>query len=111
MDLSGYVLATIHKDTETLLCRGRAATGSSPDPPSILVSMPISEHSVLARGRMLEHELALRPELDATWAVRPLTLAQYRPYGFDSRRPERRAARTTHLKGACWPRCRRRAVH
>src|SRR4030095_1279992 len=29
------------------------------------------------RIRMLEHELAMRAELDSTWAVRPLALGQH----------------------------------
>jgi serine/threonine protein kinase len=77
MDLSGYTLATLHQDTEFALCRGRATANPTPEPTSVLVSMPTSEHPAPDRIRMLEHELALRADLDSTWAVRPLTLAQY----------------------------------
>src|SRR4029434_885223 len=49
----------------------------TPDPPSVLVTMPASEHPAPHRVRMLEHELALRAELDSTWAVRPLALSHY----------------------------------
>jgi serine/threonine protein kinase len=75
MDLSGYTLAVLHQDGEFVLCRGRAMAGPTPYPTSVLVSIPASEHP--NRIRMLERELALRAELDSTWAVRPLALAQY----------------------------------
>ncbi len=75
MDLSGYTLATLHQDTEFVLCRGRATANPPPQPTSVLVSMPTSEHPAPDRIRMLEHELALRAELDPKWAVRPLALA------------------------------------
>ena len=74
MDLSGYALATLHQDGEFVLCRGRATASPTPHPASVLVSMPASEHPVPDRIRMLEHELAMRAELDSTWAVRPLAL-------------------------------------
>ena len=77
MDLSGYALATLHQDTEFVLCRGRATANPPPQPTSVLVSMPISEQPAPDRIRMLEHELALRAELDPKWAVRPLALAQH----------------------------------
>src|SRR4029450_2426435 len=77
MDLSAYTLETLHQDREFVLCRGRGTASPTPDPPSILVTMPISEHPAPDRVRMLEHELALRAELDSRWAIRPLALAQY----------------------------------
>src|SRR5262245_32650372 len=77
MDLSGYRLDTLHHDGEFILCRGRAITSATPQPQSVLVSMPSSEHPAAARVAMLEHELALRNDLDSTWALRPLALAQY----------------------------------
>jgi hypothetical protein len=73
MDLSGCILAVLHQDAEFVLCRGRAKAGPTPYPTSVLVSIPTSEHP--NRIRMLERELALRAELDSTWAVRPLALA------------------------------------
>jgi hypothetical protein len=84
MDLSGYTPATLHQDTEFVVCRGRDIASAAPHPPSVLVSMPISEHPVPDRVRMLEHELALRADLDSTWAVRPLALAQTKACGPDS---------------------------
>src|SRR5215469_5200948 len=77
MDLSGYALATLHHDEEFVLCRGRAMASSTLDAPSVLVRMPASEHPGPDRVRILEHEFALRSELDSTWAVRPLALAQH----------------------------------
>src|SRR5262245_43405717 len=76
MDLSGYALATLHHDDEFVLYRGRATASPTPDAPSVLVRMP-SEHPGPDRVRLLEHEFALRSELDSTWAVRPLALAQH----------------------------------
>src|SRR6201999_2935281 len=78
MDLSAYALDTLHQDGEFVLSRGRAKPGTNPAPTSILVSAPISEHPAPKLLRMLEHELALRGELDSAWAARPLALAQYR---------------------------------
>ena len=77
MDLSGYTLATLHQDSEFVLCRGRGTASPTPDPPSVLVTMPASEHPAADRVRMLEHELAFQAELDSTWAVRPLVLSHY----------------------------------
>src|SRR5262245_5089751 len=78
MDLSGYVLTTLHQDSEFVLCRAWG-TARSPIPhlPSLLVAMPASAHPAPDRVRRLEHELALGAELDSAWAVRPLALAQY----------------------------------
>src|SRR6187200_952089 len=78
MDLSGYTLTTLHQDGEFGLWRGRATASPTPYPPSVLVSMPTSEHPAPDLVRMLEHELALRAELDSTWAVRPLVISHYR---------------------------------
>jgi predicted ATPase/transcriptional regulator with GAF, ATPase, and Fis domain len=77
MDLSGYTLTTLHQDSEFALCRARAIASPTPYPPSVLVVMPRSEHPRPDRVRMLERELAFRAELDSTWAVRPLALAQH----------------------------------
>ena len=77
MDLSGYTLTVLHQDGEFVLCRASAMASPTPQPTSVLVSMPTSEHPAPDRIRMLEHELASRADLDSTWAVRPLALAQY----------------------------------
>jgi PAS domain S-box-containing protein len=77
MDLSAYTLTTLHQDGEFVLCRGRAIVSPSPHPSSILVRVPASEHPVPARLRMLEHELGFRDDLDSSWALRPIALAQH----------------------------------
>src|SRR6187200_505377 len=77
VDLSRYTLATLHQDSEFVLCRGRGTASPTPDPPSVLVTIPASEHPAADRVRMLEHELAFQAELDSTWAVRPLALSHY----------------------------------
>jgi hypothetical protein len=77
MDLSGDTLATLRQDSEFVLCRGRATASATHLPPSVLVSMPRSDHPALDHVRMLEHELALSAELDSTWALRPVVLAQH----------------------------------
>ena len=43
---------------------------------AILVVAPVSEHPVPGILERLEHEYALRDELDSDWAARPLTLAR-----------------------------------
>ena len=50
---------------------------STPYPPSVLISTLNSEHPRPDHIRMLEREWALRSELDSTWALRPLALAQH----------------------------------
>jgi len=77
MDLSGYALAILHQDAEFVLWRGIATASPTPDPASVLVSIPTSERPGPDRIRMLEHQLAVRAELDSTWAVRPLALGQH----------------------------------
>jgi hypothetical protein len=75
MDLSRYTLATLHQDSEFVLCRGRGTAIATPDPPSVLVTMPSAEHPAADRVRMLQHELSLQAELDSAWAARPLALS------------------------------------
>lgn len=73
-DLSAYALEPLRRDAELVLYRGR----SDADPRHILVLAPVSEqpsHGTLGR---IEHEYALRTELDPAWAVRPLALVRDR---------------------------------
>jgi PAS domain S-box-containing protein len=77
MDLSGYSVATLLQDGQFVLCRGTALTTQTPYPQSILISLLAAEHPLPAHVRMLEHEVALRHELDAGWALRPLGLVQH----------------------------------
>ncbi|WP_280151767.1 trifunctional serine/threonine-protein kinase/ATP-binding protein/sensor histidine kinase [Piscinibacter sp. XHJ-5] len=78
MDLSGYTLDILREDSGFALCRGRAAASPSLYPPSVLVTILTSDHPRPDRVRMLEREFAMRTELDSTWSIRPLALAQYR---------------------------------
>ena len=73
-DLSAYALEPLRRDAELVLYRGR----SDADPRHILVLAPAAEqpsHGTLGR---IEHEYALRSELDPAWAVRPLALVRDR---------------------------------
>ena len=76
MDLSGYALATLHQDGEFVLYRGQAVAAPT-QPPSVLVSMPASEHPTPDRIRMLEHEWSFRAHLDSAWAARPVALGHH----------------------------------
>jgi hypothetical protein len=71
IDLSRYVFETLREDEELVLERGRER-----DLSVILVVAPVSEHPVPKVLERLEHEYALRAELDSDWAARPLTLAR-----------------------------------
>src|SRR4029453_16823021 len=68
---------TLTKHEEFVVWRGIATASPTPHPASVLVSMPTSERPGPDRIRRLEHELAMRAELDPTWAVRPLALGQH----------------------------------
>src|SRR5271156_6299149 len=73
-DLSAYALEPLRRDAELVLYRGR----SDADPRHIFVLAPAAEqpsHGTLGR---IEHEYALRAELDPVWAVRPLALVRDR---------------------------------
>jgi serine/threonine protein kinase len=75
VDLSAYVLERLHEDDQFILYRGHADRG---DPPSILLLAPGSTHPTLETLKKIDHEYALRGELDAAWATRPLALSRYR---------------------------------
>jgi PAS domain S-box-containing protein len=69
-DLHPERLHTILDDGEFVLYRQRDPT----DTRSLLVVIPRSEHPRPQAVRMLEHEHALRGELDPAWALRPVAL-------------------------------------
>jgi PAS domain S-box-containing protein len=71
IDISRYVFETLREDEEFVLDRGQ----TDGDLSAILVVAPVSEHPVPGILERLEHEYALRDELDSAWAARPLTLA------------------------------------
>jgi serine/threonine protein kinase len=76
IDLAAYVLEPLHQDSACLLYRGQLRSRSAGMVPSLLVVAPVGDHPAPASLRRLEHEYALRAELDPAWAVRPLALVQ-----------------------------------
>jgi PAS domain S-box-containing protein len=76
MDLSEYRLELLpEKDEEFALYRGHARR---PETPSVLLRTLVSSRPARESLKKLEHEYSLRTELDAAWAVRPLTLSKYK---------------------------------
>jgi serine/threonine protein kinase len=73
VELSRYVFETLREDEQFAFCRGRRYDGELP---TILLVAPVSEHPVPAILEWLEHEYALRDEVDSGWAARPLALAR-----------------------------------
>jgi PAS domain S-box-containing protein len=71
MGTSQYAVDTVHEDGEFLLRRGRRSSA-----PSVLELMPATDHPAPETFRRLEHEYALRADLDSAWAVRPLELSR-----------------------------------
>jgi len=78
VDLSPDRLHTILEDGEFVLCRTRDSADATSPSRSVLVVMPRSEHPRLQIVQMLEHEHALRDELNPAWAVRSLALTMHR---------------------------------
>jgi PAS domain S-box-containing protein len=77
IDLTAYVLEPLWQDGACLLYRGQPRDRSAGIVPAVLVVAPVGDHPAPASLRRLEHEYALRAELDPAWAVRPLALAQH----------------------------------
>jgi PAS domain S-box-containing protein len=73
MDLSGYWLETLREDSETVLYRGHEPDTTA----TVLVIAPASRKPAAAHVERLEHEYALRNQLDPGWAVEPLGLARH----------------------------------
>src|SRR5579872_2792823 len=71
-DLSAYALQQLRGDAEFVLYRGRGDT----DPRHILVLAPASEQPSHDTVKRIDHEFALRADLDPAWAVRPLALVR-----------------------------------
>ncbi|SEF09802.1 PAS domain S-box-containing protein [Rhizobiales bacterium GAS191] len=72
-ELSAYVLTTLREGEFTLY----RSLGDGPA--AILLVAPAGEHPSLGSVQRLEHEYALRADLDANWAARPVRLI--RPEG------------------------------
>ena len=75
METSQLVLEPLRTDEEFVLYRG--AQADPPGSPSVLLLTPASERPRLETLKKIEHEYSLRDELDSSWAVRPLTLAEH----------------------------------
>jgi predicted ATPase/signal transduction histidine kinase len=71
-ELSTYVLEPLREDAEFVLSRGRRDA----DPSHILVLAPVSEQPAQGTLKRIEHEYALRTELDPAWAASPLALVR-----------------------------------
>jgi hypothetical protein len=63
-ELSRYVFETLREDRELALYLGRR----DGELPTILLVAPVSEHPVPRILERLQHEYALRDELDSDWA-------------------------------------------
>jgi hypothetical protein len=72
IELCRYVCETLREDEKFALCRGRRGDGKLP---TIVLVAPVSEYSARRSLERLEHEYALRDELDSDWAARPLALS------------------------------------
>jgi len=68
-ELSGYVFSPL-REGDISLYRG-AGTGLAP------ILLAATEETSLACVERLEHEYALKAELDADWAARPVALTHY----------------------------------
>jgi serine/threonine protein kinase len=77
MELSDYRLETLCEDGEFILYRGQHRSRIDAVLPPVLVVAPVSERPALGSLRRMEHEYALRAELDPGWAVRPFALTPY----------------------------------
>ena len=73
-DVSDYVFEALRTDGEFVLARGPGASSAAP----LLALTPVAEHPAPELLRRLEREYALRDELDAAWAVRPMLLVRNR---------------------------------
>ena len=77
MNVSDYKLETLRRDAEFVLYRGLAESQTDKSPSRLLILVPVLERPAPETLRRMEHELCLKEELDADWAVRPLALTQY----------------------------------
>ncbi|MGD0492039.1 MAG: AAA family ATPase [Steroidobacteraceae bacterium] len=66
---------TLRDDGEFALYRAQSRISPDQAVQPILVVASLREHTALRSLRRMEHEYALRAELDPAWAVRPLALA------------------------------------
>ena len=72
IELSKYTLDWLRNDKEFNLYRGWSADDNS----QLLVLSPVAEYPAPEILKRLEHEYALREELDPAWAARPIEIAR-----------------------------------
>ncbi|MDB6102604.1 MAG: hypothetical protein JWO52_2603, partial [Gammaproteobacteria bacterium] len=77
LELADGTRERLREDGEFVLYRNRGRSSTNGPPHSTLVVAPVREHTAPPSLRRMEHEYSLREELDPTWAVRPLALAQH----------------------------------
>ena len=73
MELLGYAVEPLRKEQEFVLYRGHS---KEPRAPSVLLLATVSPRPVPETLKKMEHEYSFRNELDTSWAVRPINLAQ-----------------------------------
>src|SRR5260370_20711134 len=69
VELLGYAVEHLRKDQEFVFYRGH-----SKQAPSVLLLTTVSLRPAPETVKKIEHEYALREELDSAWAVRPLAI-------------------------------------
>jgi len=74
VDLSEFALQPIREDEEFILYRGQPRQAEAS---SVLLLTPTVNRPRLETLEKINHEFALKNELDATWAVRPRDLSLY----------------------------------
>ena len=70
IELSKHVFEPLRRDEDSILYRGRREEDLS----HVLVLAPATEEPGRESVRRLEHEYALRDQLDPAWAARPIAL-------------------------------------
>ena len=70
IDLAAYRLEPLRQEGEFLLSRGQPQDPADTSLPSILVLTPVGEYPAATSLQRLEHEYAVKDELDSAWAVR-----------------------------------------
>jgi predicted ATPase/GAF domain-containing protein len=73
VQLSKYTVDRLRDDGEFILYRGRAA---ETERPSVLLLAPASTRPSLETLKKIDHEYSLSSDLDAAWAVRPLSVSE-----------------------------------
>jgi serine/threonine protein kinase len=72
VELSQYVFEALRTDEEFILNRGRSTEGGS----QVLVLSPALQQPAPETLERLQHEYALKEELDPSWATRPIAMAR-----------------------------------